>query len=1396
MGVGWSGLPKRVGRAGWAVRGLAAGVCLSLTTIAAIAVAPAAHAAPACSSAVPDSASAVRVAKACGRRVEDVSRRSETGQVFANPDGSSTVERSVRPRFAKTPGGTWVDVDPTLAVNGDGSVSPRAATFPMVLSGGGPGPLVRASRSGRTLALSWPGVLPKPVLAGSTATYPDVLPGVDLRVEVGADWFSHVLVVKTRASAANPALRTVSFGLSAPGLTVVATTTGGVEARDPAGGVVFSAPAPLMWDTPGGPVAGSAGQRRQRQMPVAVRDGVVAVMPDVGMLADPATVFPVVIDPSWTGGKAGNGWTTVWSRSDVAGTSFWQNSTAMSNGAQLGDAGAGLTCDSSDDQGNCLSPTYTMRSLFAMDLSAVTGKHILSATFSISQKWAWTCNNGGSSAKLWLTGTISPATTWNNQPSWDGGRTATAPGNHRVDSAFGCSGAGPVEFDVGSWVTYVLSGGWSMMTVGLRAGDEGTTAQWKRFDDSTAKLSVTYNSVPNTPDTLTIDGRACGTGTGKAYVSTVGGHNPQLKARVSDADAADHLDATFNWTSSAGTPPTAVGPAVAVHDGYTSVFTVNTGTGHLQETYFTAGQPWQSQDLSAIVGTPAAAGTPATVVHGAFTSVFTVNAGNGHVQETWFTWGQPWHTQDLSGALGAPAAGGVPVGVVHDSGYMSVFTVDAGNGHLREMWQPPTGGTWYTQDLTTAVGGPAAVGSPGAVVHGGFMSVFTVNAGTGHVQETWFTWGQPWHTQDLSGALGAPTATGTPAAAVHDGGYTSAFTIDAGNGHLREMWQPPTGGTWNTQDLSLASTTKTGFRPNITNGQTAQVDTDASTFTPGVIYTWSASASDGIDRSATGGPCEFTVDNSAPNTAPTVVSTDYPVDGTMHDGVGKAGTFTFGSNGNSDAGVNDVVSYLYGTTEAPVTPVNATGMGGGATIQFTPTHVGINDLYVRSVDRAGNLGPVTDYRFLVGRGTPPVGAWSLAEGTGTLAHDSGSGHHDATLHGGASWTAGRLVGDKALHLNGTDADATTAGPVLDTSRSYTVAAWVRLPSRGGTCCYNVLGQDGATNTAFFLRYDGSTDQWVFTVVATDGTTGWVDVHAPGGPAGVWTHVAGVYDASTRQARLYVNGALQATATVSTTFNATGPFVIGRARWAGANGSRWPGDIADVQVWDRVIYDDEVASLAAPVQVGRWKLDDLAGTSAADSSQNHRHPGTLSGGVQFTGTGHNTDDSGSATFAGTDGAITTAGPVLDTSQSYTVAAWAKLPSRGGTCCYNLLSQDANTNTPFFLRYDGNTDQWVFTIVAADGTTGWVDVHGPGGPAGVWIHIAGVYDATAKQARLYLNGQLAATAAVPTTFNATGPLTIGRARWAAANSGYWRGDVDEVRAYQGALSDQAIATLANS
>jgi tRNA-dihydrouridine synthase len=79
---------------------------------------------------------------------------------------------------------------------------------------------------------------------------------------------------------------------------------------------------------------------------------------------------------------------------------------------------------------------------------------------------------------------------------------------------------------------------------------------------------------------------------------------------------------------------------------------------------------------------------------------------------------------------------------------------------------------------------------------------------------------------------------------------------------------------------------------------------------------------------------------------------------------------------------------------------------------------------------------------------------------------------------------------------------------------------------------------------------------------------------------------------------------------------------------------------------------------------------------------------------------------------------------------------------------------------------------------------------------WTHIAGVYDALAGELRVYVNGRLSATTVTDhlSTWNATGPLQLGRTKAAGVFTGHWPGTVDDVRTYDGVLSAEQIAQLA--
>lgn len=192
---------------------------------------------------------ALAKAKETGQPYELTSARTETSDTWALPTGKWSVKRhgtTVRIRRA----GGWVATDPTLQFATDGKVKPKASAVAIAFSGGGTGPLLTGVKDGRTLSLTWPTALPKPTLAANVATYPNVLPDVDLQLKAEVEGFSQLLVVKTAAAAKHPDLATLKFKLDTVGLDVSRdATTGLLTAVNPAGEIVFTSPTPVMWDS-------------------------------------------------------------------------------------------------------------------------------------------------------------------------------------------------------------------------------------------------------------------------------------------------------------------------------------------------------------------------------------------------------------------------------------------------------------------------------------------------------------------------------------------------------------------------------------------------------------------------------------------------------------------------------------------------------------------------------------------------------------------------------------------------------------------------------------------------------------------------------------------------------------------------------------------------------------------------------------------------------------------------------------------------------------------------------------------------------------------------------------------------------------------------------------------
>ncbi|WP_314225701.1 LamG-like jellyroll fold domain-containing protein [Streptomyces zaehneri] len=208
-----------------------------------------------------------------------------------------------------------------------------------------------------------------------------------------------------------------------------------------------------------------------------------------------------------------------------------------------------------------------------------------------------------------------------------------------------------------------------------------------------------------------------------------------------------------------------------------------------------------------------------------------------------------------------------------------------------------------------------------------------------------------------------------------------------------------------------------------------------------------------------------------------------------------------------------------------------------------------------------------------GRAGPPKGGghWSLDEGTGTLAKDEGPNATPLALREGASWTPG--VSGSALRFDGRKQYAETAGPVLDTAGSYSVAAWVRLDAIPGNYATAVSQDSRATANSFYLQYGHGT----FAFSTPGEHRAQVAVPAE---TGRWYHLVGVRDAASNQIRLYVDGKLAATATGGTALPSTGPLTVGRAHWDGANVDFWNGAVDEVHGVDRALSTEEVSTLHA------------------------------------------------------------------------------------------------------------------------------------------------------------------------------------------------------------------------
>ncbi|MDH6521835.1 hypothetical protein M2159_008128 [Streptomyces sp. SAI-090] len=1186
------------------------------------------------SQATPEARGDAEKAAETGEQVEVVGERTPYTTTLANPDGVTfTLKDSAVPVRVKQADGSWAQPDATLEERSDGSVGPKAAVAEMSFSGGGSGAdLVKLSLNGRSLTVGWPGTLPKPTLDGDSAVYADVLPGVDLRMTATTEGYREVLVVNSASAGANPDLKKLSFPVKAKGLTLQDGGDGGVSAVDDDGNAVFRSPAAQQWDSAGDATvtasatpedsSGSASQASfmttaqedtstaetagddgevtpdpaegpsdgdsSTRLPVTAEQTAITVTPDASMLADDSAVFPQYIDPDV--GMTASERTLLSSDGDT-----FYNFSGGDSGKGVGYCGTYVTGGVSYYCGS----GYKNRMYFEFSPAKLAGKHVLDATFAITEKWSMSCT--ASWVDLVRTGNISSSTNWPGPTAnWDlmVDRDVSAGRGSACDPS---QPAAPIEFNdnpaetnenLTSTVTKFAAGDFSRLTLMLKAHDESDPNSWKRFDDD-AELDVKYVGIPAKPTKI---GLVVGTSvvceTDQSDPLVVSSPTPSLAATPQTAaggesgaslriayDVDKYSSSTWSDAYEAERPTSGyVGDNVSPGTVPTSTLTEGTLYRYRAWTrsYYNSGADWLSGPSNASTTgwcyfkvdptRPKAPGialsSPYSVCNSSCTAAggpgtdvtFTFSAASGdaatvtgyqYKMSSSAAWSSVIPASKPTTVFTPPASGTFTVFVrAEDSlGWGATNSVDflvaEGSGPIGQWhFDEASGVALDTSTTVAAEQDDATLSATGASRDGrGRRGVLT---------------------RDATGAELATPVTDTGLTLDGSAGYaaTSGAVVEARSSYTVEAWARM--GAAPTHNYVVLSQTGTG---STQPGFAIYYSTAYSKW----IFNWHW-----VDSSGTWHYVRSFADATSP---PVKVWTHLAG---VYDA--KAGTIQLYVNGKAQGSPQAMPS---GEPEADTGPLEF-GRGNAATAgAFTDYFDGQIDeatVWQRALspDELSTEAQLkTNDSFAAAE---LVADWDLSTANGTTVTDTTSGYGSAlTLSGGATLDGTGIV------LDGTDDAATAPGPLVDDTGSFTATTAVQLDSATLAAkpvgyVGQVLGQRSSDGSGWGLWYqltgtdtDPETDAtipvgfWHFGRLNANGSfTGVVsDTVADLGSA---VRLTGVFDAQAGTVSLYVGEAQNGDATAYTATAGTGDFAVGKAYVSAAWGHYLPATVSDIRVW--------------------------------------------------------------------------------------------------------------------------------------------------------------------------------------------------------------------------------------
>ncbi len=395
-------------------------------------------------------------------------------------------------------------------------------------------------------------------------------------------------------------------------------------------------------------------------------------------------------------------------------------------------------------------------------------------------------------------------------------------------------------------------------------------------------------------------------------------------------------------------------------------------------------------------------------------------------------------------------------------------------------------------------------------------------------------------------------------------------------------------------------------------------------------------------------------------------------------------------------------------------------------------------------------------------------------------------------------SGGKTRPSRVLQLTGEGSFVELPPDIFTNLVEVTVEGWVKWERLGQ---HSRFFDFGAFNHAIYVKNASRTSDLIFDMVPdVKRDTRYIVRSEVAIELNQWLHIAALN--SQTGMRLYVNGVLRGTGPSPGSLAALGALrqtnYLGRSNWKVEprfEDEDFQGQMDEIRVWDHArslaqIRTNMFATLTGrePGLVGYWNFDDLAqpgrDLSAGAHAAAFNGGATVTEGERPAGTDSVQPQIGRVLHClGTNSFVELPSNLFTNLDEATIEAWVRWESSSGTAyAWDFGGSGRHT----YVRFsDGPA--LLFRIDDAAGGRHQIEV------AGIpfknqWSHIAAVMGKGGG--RLYLNGSLVGTNDYAGSLSALGRTNYFLGRSAFTQTDTFRGDLDDVRVWRGARTEEQI------